>query len=46
MQGFGPNPAGAAVVNTIGPIRQLVGGEDKIPRRYLVTVPFKSKGNN
>jgi hypothetical protein len=33
------NPAGAAVVNTIGPIRQLVRGEDKIPRRYLVIVP-------
>jgi hypothetical protein len=29
------NPAGAAVVNTIGPIRQLVRGEDKTPRRYL-----------
>jgi hypothetical protein len=33
------NPAGAAIVNTIGPIRQLVRGEDKIPRRYLVIVP-------
>jgi hypothetical protein len=30
------NAAGAAVVNTIGPIRQLVRGEDDIPRRYLV----------
>jgi hypothetical protein len=26
------NPAGAAVVNAIGPIRQLVRGGDKIPR--------------
>ena len=33
------NPAGAAIVNTIGPIRQVVRGEDKIPRRYLVIVP-------
>ena len=33
------NPAGAAVVNTIGPIRQLVRGEDENPRRYLVIVP-------
>jgi hypothetical protein len=33
------NPAGAAVVNAIGPIRQLVRGEDKTPRRYLVIVP-------
>jgi YVTN family beta-propeller protein len=36
LQGFMTNPAGAAVVNTIGPIRQLVRGEDKTPRRYLV----------
>jgi len=36
LQGFMTNPAGAAVVNAIGPIRQLVRGEDKIPRRYLV----------
>ena len=39
LQGFMTNPAGAAVVNTIGPIRQLVRGEDKNPRRYLVIVP-------
>ncbi len=36
---FMTNPAGAAIVNTIGPIRQLVHGEDKIPRRYLVILP-------
>jgi YVTN family beta-propeller protein len=36
LQGFMTNPAGAAVVNAIGPIRQLVRGEDNIPRRYLV----------
>jgi YVTN family beta-propeller protein len=36
LQGFMTNPAGAAIVNTIGPIRQLVHGEDEIPRRYLV----------
>ena len=39
LQGFMTNPAGAAVVNAIGPIRQLVRGEDKTPRRYLVVVP-------
>ena len=39
LQGFMTNPAGAAVVNTIGPIRQLVRGEDKTPRRYLVILP-------
>jgi YVTN family beta-propeller protein len=36
LQSFMANPAGAAVVNAIGPIRQLVRGGDKIPRRYLV----------
>ena len=39
LQRFMTNPAGAAIVNTIGPIRQLVRGEDKIPRRYLVILP-------
>jgi hypothetical protein len=33
------NPAGAAIVNAIGPVRQLVRGEDEIPRRYLVILP-------
>jgi YVTN family beta-propeller protein len=41
LQGFMTNPAGAAVVNTIGPIRQVVRGEEKIARRYLVIVPGK-----
>jgi YVTN family beta-propeller protein len=39
LQGFMTNPAGAAVVNAIGPIRQVVRGEDKVQRRYLVIVP-------
>lgn len=39
LQAFMTNPAGAAVVNAIGPIRQVVQAEDKIPRRYLVIVP-------
>ena len=30
LQGFMTNPAGAAVVNAIGPIRQFVRGEDKV----------------
>jgi hypothetical protein len=29
------NPAGAAIVNSVGPIRQIVQGEAKNPRRYL-----------
>jgi YVTN family beta-propeller protein len=39
LQGFMTNPAGAAIVNTIGPIRQLVRGEANNPRRYLVILP-------
>jgi len=39
LQGFMTNPAGAAVVSAIGPIRQLVRGGDKAPRRYLVILP-------
>ena len=39
LQGFMTNPAGAAVVNAIGPIRQLVRGEDKAQPRYLVIAP-------
>ena len=38
LQGFMTNPAGSAIVNAIGPIRQVVSGEDKIQRRYLVIV--------
>jgi hypothetical protein len=30
------NPAGAAIVNTIGPIRQVVQGDVNAPKRYLV----------
>jgi YVTN family beta-propeller protein len=39
LQGFMTNPSGAAIVNAIGPIRQLVRGENNTPRRYLVIVP-------
>ena len=39
LQGFMTNPAGSAIVNAIGPIRQVVQGADEIPRRYLVIVP-------
>ena len=35
---FMTNPAGAAVVNAVGPIRQLVEGEGPSPTRYLVIV--------
>jgi YVTN family beta-propeller protein len=36
---FMTNPAGSAIVNAAGPIRQVVQGEDQIARRYLVIVP-------
>jgi YVTN family beta-propeller protein len=32
---FMTNPAGSAIVNTVGPIRQIVQGEKQVPRRYL-----------
>ena len=36
---FMTNPAGAAIVNAIGPIRHLVQASDAAGRRYLVIVP-------
>jgi YVTN family beta-propeller protein len=36
LAGFTTNPAGAAIVNASGPIRQVVHGVDNIERRYLV----------
>ncbi len=33
------NPAGSAIVNAVGPIRQIVQGEADAPRRYLVIAP-------
>jgi YVTN family beta-propeller protein len=39
LAAFTTNPAGSAIVNAAGPIRQVVQGEDKIARRYLVIVP-------
>jgi YVTN family beta-propeller protein len=36
LAGFMTNPAGAAIVNAVGPIRQIVQSNDPVPRRYLV----------
>jgi YVTN family beta-propeller protein len=36
LAGFVTNPAGAAIVNAVGPIRQVVQGTGGSPRRYLV----------
>jgi YVTN family beta-propeller protein len=41
LQEFKTNPAGAAIVNTLGPIRQIV--QDNVPPRYLVIVPGTAK---
>jgi YVTN family beta-propeller protein len=38
LSAFTTNPAGSAIVNAVGPIRQIVKGEDHIARRYLVIV--------
>ena len=38
LAGFTTNPAGAAVVNAVGPIRQIVQGNEATPRRYLTIV--------
>jgi len=36
LAAFMTNPAGAAIVNAVGPIRQVVQGAGDSPRRYLV----------
>ena len=36
LAAFMTNPAGAAIVNATGPIRQVVHGEGNMPRRHLV----------
>jgi YVTN family beta-propeller protein len=38
LAGFMTNPAGAAIVNTVGPIRQVTQSTGATPRRYLVIV--------
>jgi YVTN family beta-propeller protein len=39
LAAFTANPAGAAIVNAVGPIRQLVRGQPGAERRYLVIAP-------
>jgi hypothetical protein len=36
LAAFMTNPSGSAIVNAVGPIRQILNGEDKTRRRYLV----------
>jgi len=39
LAAFTTNPAGSAIVNALGPIRQVVRGEAQTQRRYLVIAP-------
>lgn len=39
LAGFTTNSAGAAIVNALGPIRQVVQGDAQDTRRYLVIAP-------
>jgi len=39
LSAFMTNPAGSAIVNAVGPIRQIVQSNAKAERRYLVIVP-------
>jgi len=39
LAAFTTNPAGSAIVNALGPIRQIVQGEGRVQRRYLAIVP-------
>jgi len=39
LAAFTTNPAGSAIVNAVGQIRQMVRGEDEVQRRYLVVAP-------
>jgi YVTN family beta-propeller protein len=41
---FTTNPAGAAVVNAVGPIRQVVEPSRAAPRRYLAIAPVAESG--
>jgi hypothetical protein len=36
---FQTNAAGAAVVNAVGPIRQIVRSKQRVERRYLAIMP-------
>jgi YVTN family beta-propeller protein len=39
LAAFMTNPAGSAIVNAVGPIRQIVRSAEQAQRRYLVIVP-------
>jgi YVTN family beta-propeller protein len=39
LEEFITNQTGAAIVNTVGPIRQVIQGQNNVTRRYLVIFP-------
>jgi YVTN family beta-propeller protein len=39
LASFMTNPAGSAIVNAVGPIRQILQGGTDAPRRYLIIAP-------
>jgi hypothetical protein len=39
LSAFTTNAAGSAIVNAVGPIRQVLRSNSGVPRRYLVIVP-------
>jgi hypothetical protein len=41
LAAFSTNPAGAAVVDAVGPIRQVVAPDTPARRRYLVIAPMQ-----
>ena len=43
LSSFMSKPAGSAIVNAVGPIRQIVRGETGAPRRYQVIVGGSAK---
>jgi hypothetical protein len=43
LAAFMSNPAGAAIVNSVGPIRQVVAADAMESRRYLVIAPGTPK---
>ncbi len=44
LASFVTNPAGSAIVNAVGPIRQIVQSSEKAERRYLVVALAGQKG--
>ena len=39
LSAFTTSPAGSAIVNALGPVRQVVRAEENVQRRYLVIAP-------